>query len=530
MSGDIQILIVEDNQVVATDLKKRIEKLGYGIFAIVDSGEAVLSAIKENQPDIILMDIVLKGRMSGIETVGKIKSSFDIPVIYITAFGDANTLVQAKESGPYQIISKPFKDKDLYASIEMALYKHTMEKRVKTSEKKYHLIFEIAVNLIVSINDQNVITDCNSRIKQVLDYTQDEIIGQSIAKILLPDDTRKVLKMLNNIRLGGTFKNIKYRMIKKDGSVVHVEMNSSVIKEFNGASLQIICFIENVTENKKMEEELEKYREHLEELVKERTEELKRSNDELQHFAYTISHDLQEPLRMVSVYTQLLGHRYKGKLDSDADAFIENASSGAIRMYQLIKDVLTYSRIERWGSSFQPTDCSEVFNEVLKNLKITIEDSRAAIACGDLPTVIGDRTQLIQLFQNLISNAIKYRDKKIPKIQVGAEGNDDEWLFYVKDNGIGIDPKYAKKIFMIFQRLHNRDKYAGTGVGLAVCKKIVEWHNGKIWVESEEGKGAAFYFTIPKEDKKKKPFKACESHIRNPIECEETHIKKNNNS
>ncbi len=530
MSGDIRILIVEDNQVVAMDLKKRIERLGYSVFAIVDSGETVLNVIKKNQPDIILMDIVLKGQMSGVETVEKINVRFDIPVIYITACGDSKTLEKAKESGPYHIISKPFKDKDLYASIEMALYKHAMEKRVKESEKKYRLIFETAVNLIVSINDQNVITDCNNRIKQIFDYAPDEMIGQSLVKILFPDDMKKVLNVLNEIRFGGTFNDIKYRMIKKDGSVVHVKMNSSVINEINGASSQIICFIENVTENKKMEEELEQYRAHLEELVKDRTEELKRSNEELQHFAYTISHDLQEPLRMVSVYTQLLGHRYKGRLDSDADTFIENASGGAIRMYQLIKDVLTYSRIESSGSSFQPTDCSEIFKEVLKNLKVTIEDSHAIIRCDSLPTITGDRTQLIQLFQNLVSNAIKYCDQKIPKIQVGADGNDDEWLFYVKDNGIGIDPKYAKKIFMIFQRLHNRDKYTGTGVGLAVCKKIVERHNGKIWVESEEGKGATFYFTIPKEDKKKKSFRINKLHIRNPIGREKTHIKKNKNS
>jgi light-regulated signal transduction histidine kinase (bacteriophytochrome) len=286
-------------------------------------------------------------------------------------------------------------------------------------------------------------------------------------------------------------------MVKKDGTPVHVKMNSSMIGEMKHNSSQMICFIENVTESKKMEEELKQYREHLEDLVRERTEELRRSNDELQHFAYTISHDLQEPLRMVSVYTQLLGHRYKGKLDADADTFIENASGGAIRMYQLIKDILTYSRIERWGDAFEDADCSEIIQEVLKNLEVQIENSGGTIKTDRLPIITGDRTQLVQLFQNLISNALKYRNEKNPKVHIGVKKNGNRWLFHVKDNGIGINPRYAKKIFMIFQRLHNRETYSGTGVGLAICKKIVERHNGKIWVESQEGKGAAFYFTIP---------------------------------
>ncbi len=503
MKDDIQILIVEDNRLVAMELKKRVENLGYTVFAIVDSGKAALEVLNDKQLDLVLMDIIIKNRMSGINTTQKINARFNIPVIYVSACGDAKTLARARKFEPCAYISKPFKDIDLYASIEMALLNHAMKKRLRDSEIKYRLIFETAADMIVSIDDQNRITDCNNRVKKILGYTPRELIGQSFVHFVFADDVHKVGDALDEIRSGEIIKTNNYRMVQKDGSCIHVKMNTSMNDEIEDMCSQIICFIENVTENKQMEVEITQYREHLEDLVKERTEELERSNEELQHFAYTISHDLQEPLRMVSVYTQLLGHRYKGKLDSDADAFIENASGGAIRMYRLIQDVLTYSRIDRWGKAFQNTDCSEVVQEVFKNLKIQIDKSGGVIQCDSLPTVSGDKTQLVQLFQNLISNALKYCNKKKPKVRIGAKKDNLAWLFYIKDNGIGIDSRYAKKIFMIFQRLHNRDTYSGTGVGLAICKKIVERHHGKIWVESQEGKGATFYFTLPRTVNKK---------------------------
>jgi len=223
---------------------------------------------------------------------------------------------------------------------------------------------------------------------------------------------------------------------------------------------------------------------------------LERSNAELEQFAYVASHDLQEPLRMITGYTQLLAKRYGDKLDQDANEYIDYAVDGAKRMQRLIHDLLGYSRVGTRGKGFVPTDCQAIVAETLRTLQPAIQESAATIAYDSLPTVMGDADQLPQLFQNLIGNAIKYRDSKSPSVQVSCKHEGEHWLFSVRDNGIGIDPQYANRIFVIFQRLHGRDKYAGTGIGLAVCKKIVERHGGKIWVESELGKGATFYFTI----------------------------------
>ena len=223
---------------------------------------------------------------------------------------------------------------------------------------------------------------------------------------------------------------------------------------------------------------------------------LERSNAELEQFAYVASHDLQEPLRMITGDTQLLAKRYGDKLDQDANEYIDYAVDGAKRMQRLIHDLLGYSRVGTRGKGFVPTDCQAIVAETLRTLQPAIQESAATIAYDSLPTVMGDADQLPQLFQNLIGNAIKYRDSKSPSVQVSCKHEGEHWLFSVRDNGIGIDPQYANRIFVIFQRLHGRDKYAGTGIGLAVCKKIVERHGGKIWVESELGKGATFYFTI----------------------------------
>jgi signal transduction histidine kinase len=229
----------------------------------------------------------------------------------------------------------------------------------------------------------------------------------------------------------------------------------------------------------------------------EKAQELARSNVELEQFAYVASHDLQEPLRMVSSYTQLLARRYKGKLGSDAEEFITYAVDGATRMQRLIQDLLAYSRVGTKGREFVPADCEVLLDRVLGDLKVAIEESGAVVTHDPLPIVRADETQIAQLMQNLIGNAIKFRNQEPPLVHVSSKRNGKAWLFSIQDNGIGIDPQYAERIFVIFQRLHKREEYPGTGIGLAVCKKIVERHGGRIWVESNSEKGATFYFTLP---------------------------------
>jgi len=243
----------------------------------------------------------------------------------------------------------------------------------------------------------------------------------------------------------------------------------------------------NITERKKAEDDLKRI-----------MDDLKRSNEELEQFAYVASHDLQEPLRMVASFTQLLQTRYQDKLDDDANDFINYAVDGANRMQSLIKDLLIFSRVGTRGKPFKATDMNVILQDVLENIMQSTKETDATITNDPLPVVIADNSQMIQLLQNLISNTIKFHGDEPPRIHVSGEVKVNEWIFSVKDNGIGIDSKYFEKIFVIFQRLHKKEKYQGTGIGLAVCKKIVQRHGGKMWVESELGKGSTFYFTINK--------------------------------
>jgi signal transduction histidine kinase len=254
---------------------------------------------------------------------------------------------------------------------------------------------------------------------------------------------------------------------------------------------------QRVAELQRAESELKALNEDLEKRVLDRTLELRRSNEDLEQFAYVASHDLQEPLRMITNYLQLLRQRYKDKLDAGADDFIGFALDGSKRMHQLIHDLLTYSRVGTHGKEFTRTDCAQALASALANLRVAIEESRAAITHDPLPTVKGDEVQLTQLFQNLIGNAVKFRGEAAPRVHIAAQRTGAEWEFSVCDNGIGIAPEDFQRIFIVFQRLHSREKYPGTGIGLSVCKKIVERHGGRIWVESKLGHGTTFYFTLP---------------------------------
>jgi light-regulated signal transduction histidine kinase (bacteriophytochrome) len=242
----------------------------------------------------------------------------------------------------------------------------------------------------------------------------------------------------------------------------------------------------DITERKRAEEEL-----------KRTAAQLARSNAELEQFASVASHDLQEPLRMVSSYVQLLARRYKGKLDNDADEFIAYAVDGTARMQRLLSDLLTYSRVGTQGKPFTRTDSESVLAQAIANLQLAIEDNHAVITHDPLPAVMADEGQLVQLLQNLIGNAIKFHSQEQPQVHVSAALQGTEWVFSVSDNGIGIEPQHVDRIFVIFGRLHAAAEYPGTGIGLALCKKIVERHGGRIWVESEPQKGATFYFTMP---------------------------------
>jgi light-regulated signal transduction histidine kinase (bacteriophytochrome) len=238
-------------------------------------------------------------------------------------------------------------------------------------------------------------------------------------------------------------------------------------------------------------------RQRAERILARQARDLERTRRDLEQFAYVVSHDLREPLRMVSSYLQLLERRYKDKLDSDAEDFIHFAVDGAQRMHTLIGDMVSYSRINTRAGAFEPTDFNEVLERALATTGEAAKSAGAVIKRDPLPTLVADASQLEQLFRHLIDNALKFQNGRRPRVHIGAEQRDGEWEFFVRDNGIGIDPQYSERVFVIFQRLHTRAEYPGTGIGLSVCKKVIERHGGRIWFESQPGAGTTFSFTLP---------------------------------
>ncbi|MGE5465929.1 MAG: sensor histidine kinase [Ignavibacteria bacterium] len=375
-------------------------------------------------------------------------------------------------------------------------------------------ILRIAEDAIISVDAAQHIILFNHAAERIFGYRAEEALGQPL-DILLPQRLRQAhgghMKGFADAPETAKVMGRRGEILgqRRDGSEFPCEASISKLATPNGLVFTVI--LRDITDRKAAERALRKAHDELEQRVAERTAELTtanrrlaeqttelaRSNADLEQFASVASHDLQEPLRMVASYTQLLAKRYRGRLDADADEFMQYAVDGAVRMQRLINDLLAFSRVGTRGKEFAPTPLDGVMERVRANLRAAIEESGAQITAAPLPVVSADATQMELLLQNLVSNAIKFRGEKPPRIDIAAGRQDGAWRIDVRDEGIGIDPRYAERIFVIFQRLHTTADYPGTGIGLAVCKKIVERHGGRIWVTTAPGGGACFSFTLP---------------------------------
>jgi PAS domain S-box-containing protein len=364
------------------------------------------------------------------------------------------------------------------------------ELALSASEALYRQTFELATTGIAHVDLTGRFMKVNRRLCEILGYSEKELIGRSVKEISHPEDRSLTDSQRMRVR-SGEKPSVRFekRYIRQNGTIVWVDLSVALACDASGVPQYEIALFDDITERKKAEAALRGAH-----------EELKRSNAELEQFAYVASHDLQEPLRMVSSYTQLLMRRYGDKLDGDAKEFTAFIVDGATRMKQLIEDLLAYSRVGTRDRNFKPADAESSLKRALTNLRAALQDSGATVTQDKLPTIPCDEVQLAQLFQNLIGNALKFRQPDAaPAVHVGAAEHGEEWEFTVRDNGIGIEPQYFERIFMVFQRLHNKGEYPGTGIGLAIVKKVVERHGGRIWVQSQPGAGTTFHFTMPKE-------------------------------
>jgi PAS domain S-box-containing protein len=346
----------------------------------------------------------------------------------------------------------------------------------------------------VEAGERGRLLQVNHSMCEITGISAQELASMTLDEITHPEDAETERPLADRM-LSGEIPNyqLEKRYLRRDGATVWVMHNASIAHDSSGRLLYGIAQVQDITRRKETEDRLATVARQLEH----RAAELERSNSDLQEFAYVASHDLSEPLRMVSSYVQLLARRYQDKLDSDAEEFIGFAVDGVNRMQRLIEDLLAYSRTGTAEYRFGSVDVDELVRDTLRGMQTTVTEAGAEVVTGELPELWGDEGQLRQLFQNLIGNGIKFRAKDPPRVEVSAERQERGWLFRVSDNGIGIDPRHAERIFSVFKRLHGRDEYPGSGIGLSICKRIVERHHGRIWVERSPSGGSSFCFTIP---------------------------------
>ena len=471
---DAMVVVNQSGEIVLLNLQAE-KRFGYRRDELL--GQQVTSIIREGFAERLIADALRSAEDAlaqqigtGIELNGRRKDGSEFPI---------------------EIMLSPLKSAEgilVTAAIRDISVRKKAEKHLAQMEGRYRGLLEAAPDAMVVVNQAGEIVLLNVQAEKQFGYKRDELLGQKV-KNLIPEGFAErivadALRSAEDALAQQIGTGIELIGRRKNGSEFPLELMLSPLESAEG--ILVTAAIRDITTRKKGEADLLN-----------KMEELNRSNEELGQFAYIASHDLQEPLRMVASYTQLLSRRYKGKLDSDADEFIAFAVDGAGRMQRLIQDLLTYSRVGTKGQDLLETSSEEALQHALTNLRGAIEASGALVTHDPLPIVAADEMQLIQLFQNLVGNAIKYQSPGVPKVHISAiQNGGKKWIFSVKDNGLGIDPQYFEKIFGMFQRLHKREEFAGTGIGLAICKKIVERHGGSIAVESEPGKGSTFSFAL----------------------------------
>ncbi|MCB9092160.1 MAG: response regulator [Halobacteriovoraceae bacterium] len=489
---DTKILIVEDEAIVAVDIEQGLRSLDYHICGIAASGKEAIALAEKEQPDLVLMDIRLQGNMTGIEAAKIIKERFKIPAIFLTAHSDDATLQSARLVEPFGYLLKPFGIRELKVAIEMALYKAEVERKLLESEQWNRTIIESIQSAFIAMNSQGKIVDWNPFAEKIFGWSKKEAMEKDYVDLIVPSRLKKLYRRgLSNYVKTQKSKILERVMeqyaCRRDGKEFPVEITIS--PALYDEEIYFLAFVSDISKRKQYE------------IQRARFFELERINRDLEQFAHLVSHDLQAPLNTISMYTQLLENKFLDKMESDEKTMFDHVVRKAKKMSILLNELLNYSQV---GNS-QNLDLSKIdsnlpLQEALGNLENQMRSRKIEISYENLPPVMGNNPQLEQLFQNLLSNAMKFNDKELIKIDIAARRKGQFWEFSVKDNGVGFNQEYADQIFEMFRRLHTDTQFPGTGAGLAICQRIVSLHGGKIWAKSRIGKGSSFYFTLPASD------------------------------
>ncbi|HND66221.1 MAG TPA: response regulator, partial [Candidatus Obscuribacter sp.] len=492
----MRILLVEDSSMASSSSRETLEQLGLDLEH-ADSLSTAIELVTKEDFDGILLDLDLKDS-SGIGTLIELREyAHGIPIVIYTQRKERDQALQVIKYGAQDYLLKgEVPETSVLRCLRHSVERNKVELELHKHQERIQAILDNSYDAFISLDSKMRITDWNKQAEETFGRTKAEVLGRNMA-IIIPHHLRRQYlrqteKVFNQSDASILKLSSEITAAHKDGREFPVEIGFFRVRE--NTDYSFCAFLRDISERQRFKEELERQ-------VQERTEHLTQQNELLKQFAKIASHDLQEPLRAVQGFANLLADSTRGKLEKDQEEFIGFILDGTSRMQNLIRAILLHSESGKVEDGKHATDCNSVMNEVLANLSTSIKESEATFELDRLPRVAVQRLHLIQLFQNMVSNAIKYRGTEPPLISITAEENATQWLFSVRDNGIGIDHKYANKIFDMFARLHGKSQYPGTGMGLAICKRIVTSHGGNIWVESTPGDGSIFFFTLPAVEK-----------------------------
>ncbi len=489
--SEVNVLLVDDREDGLVALQAVLSPLGYNLV-LANSGAAALAKVLETDFAVIVLDVQMP-EMDGFETASLIKSrdrSRHIPILFVTAINkDPRFVYRGYEVGAVDYLFKPFDPQILRAKVDVFVDLHLKNQklkmqsdRIRAEEAKNRVLLESARDAIALLSAKGEILSLSDAFVSMTGWPKESWVGKKLSELL--EGVTDEEGICGGIELqDGEL--CEVRLKTQTGELLDVEISTKAMVDEAQMGCHVVV-LRDITQRKEAE------------AVKRRAQELERSNRELDQFASVCSHDLQEPLRVISNFVPLLDRRYGDKLDEEGRRILSYIEKSSKRMSDLVRDLLRYSRLGAQNAIREVMDGEQPLEEAIQNLQVALQESGGKVVYGKLPPVTGSRTQIVQLFQNLIGNAIKFHGEAPPVIEVDAKDGGLHYRFSVRDNGIGIDGKYAGRIFDIFRRLHSQDEYPGTGVGLAICKKVVDRHGGKIWVESEPGCGSTFFFTLPK--------------------------------
>jgi len=476
------ILIVDDNESHRYVVSRRLRDAGFMVKEAATGAEGI--ELAQTKPQFIVLDVKLPD-INGFEVCRRLKAdptTSSIPILHLSAHQVASRdVARGLDLGADGYLVEPVEPEELLATIKSLLRLRTSEDQARLLAEQWQTTFNAIQDGICLVDSNGQVTQCNSAMAQLLGKSKVEILGRGYFSNLetlgaLPLECRLDLSELqNHTELDFGIGNKWYRLV------------CDPIFDHTGLNRGAVAILQDTTKDKVAADSL---------AVKSR--DLERSNSELEHFAYIASHDLKEPLRTISNYVTLLDRSYRPKLDETASLYLDFISNGSRRMHSLINDLLEFSKAGNAETVRDSVDCNQIFDQVIEDLKGSITVSQAQCTRSDLPRVAYDPHQMSQLFQNLISNGIKFRSQKPPRIHISAKLQGESYLFSIQDNGIGIPNEHREKVFVLFKRLHTRDQFPGNGIGLALCKKIVERAGGRIWFDSSVAEGTAFYFTVPR--------------------------------